>query len=57
MFYLHPWELDPGQPRVPGMSPARRFRHYNNLARTEERLERLVGEFSFTSARNLLAGR
>jgi polysaccharide deacetylase family protein (PEP-CTERM system associated) len=57
MFYLHPWELDPGQPRVPGMSPARRFRHYNNLARTEERLERLVSEFSFTSARNLLAGR
>jgi polysaccharide deacetylase family protein (PEP-CTERM system associated) len=57
MFYLHPWELDPGQPRVPGMSSARRFRHYNNLARTEERLERLVTEFSFTSARNLLAGR
>jgi polysaccharide deacetylase family protein (PEP-CTERM system associated) len=54
MFYLHPWELDPGQPRIPGMSWSTRFRHYNNLERTEERLERLLGDFSFTSARALL---
>ena len=57
MFYLHPWELDPDQPRVPGMSWSTRFRHYNNLERTEERLERLLGDFSFTSARVLLAER
>ena len=55
MFYLHPWELDPGQPRVPGMSWASRFRQYNNLEKTEERLRRLLSEFSFTSARRLLA--
>ena len=55
IFYLHPWEVDPGQPRVQGMSWSTRFRHYNNLERTEERLERLLGDFSFTSARSLLA--
>jgi hypothetical protein len=55
MFYLHPWELDPGQPRVEGMSWSKRFRHYNNLEKTEERLERLLGDFSFTSARKLIA--
>jgi polysaccharide deacetylase family protein (PEP-CTERM system associated) len=55
IFYLHPWELDPGQPRVQGMSWSTRFRHYNNLDRTEERLERLLGDFSFTSARSLIA--
>jgi len=55
IFYLHPWELDPGQPRMEGLSWSTRFRHYNNLDRTEERLDRLLGDFSFTSARNLLA--
>jgi polysaccharide deacetylase family protein (PEP-CTERM system associated) len=55
IFYLHPWEVDPMQPRVRGMSLSTRLRHYNNLARTEERLERLLGEFTFTSARKLLA--
>jgi len=55
IFYLHPWELDPGQPRVRGLSWSTRFRHYNNLERTEERLERLLGDFPFTSARKLIA--
>jgi polysaccharide deacetylase family protein (PEP-CTERM system associated) len=55
IFYLHPWEVDPMQPRVRGMSLSTRLRHYNNLAKTEERLERLLGEFAFTSARKLLA--
>lgn len=47
VIYLHPWEFDPGQPVV---TPARwksRFRHYVNLHKTERRLERLLGEFSF----------
>ena len=57
IFYLHPWELDPGQPRVRGLPWSTRFRHYNNLERTEERLERLLGDFSFTSARTLIADR
>jgi polysaccharide deacetylase family protein (PEP-CTERM system associated) len=55
IFYVHPWEADPGQPRVSGMPWSARFRHYNNLEATEERLERLLGDFSFTSARKLIA--
>lgn len=55
IFYLHPWETDPGQPRVEGMPWSKRFRHYNNLEKTEARLERLLGDFSFTSARKLIA--
>jgi len=55
MFYLHPWEVDPGQPRVRGLSWSKRFRHYNNLDKTEERLERLLADFSFTSAQKLIA--
>jgi polysaccharide deacetylase family protein (PEP-CTERM system associated) len=57
IFYLHPWEIDPEQPRVKRMTWSKRFRHYNNLARTEERLERLLNDFSFTSARNLITER
>ena len=45
IFYLHPWEIDPGQPRIPGVSLKTRFRHYVNLARTEERLRRLLRDF------------
>ncbi len=45
-FYLHPWELDPDQPRLnPGWSRA--FRHYVNLHRTESRLVRLLRDFAF----------
>jgi len=44
--YLHPWEVDPGQPRLnPGR--LRAFRHYLNLHRTEDRLVRLLGDFRF----------
>jgi polysaccharide deacetylase family protein (PEP-CTERM system associated) len=57
IFYVHPWEADPGQPRISGMPWSARFRHYNNLEATEERLERLLGDFSFTSARKLIAER
>ena len=53
IVYLHPWELDPGQPRLAGSWQAR-FRHYNNLARTVERLRRLCREFRFTTAREVL---
>jgi polysaccharide deacetylase family protein (PEP-CTERM system associated) len=57
MFYLHPWELDPDQPTVTGLPWSKRFRHYNNLDRTEDRLERLLAEVTFTSARRLIAER
>jgi len=54
IFYLHPWEVDPEQPRVE-LPALKRFRHYNNLDRTAERLERLLGDFQFTSIRRLFA--
>jgi polysaccharide deacetylase family protein (PEP-CTERM system associated) len=54
MFYLHPWEIDPEQPRVLGLSWSKRFRHYNNLDKTQERMERLLQDFSFTAARRLV---
>jgi polysaccharide deacetylase family protein (PEP-CTERM system associated) len=55
-FYLHPWEVDPGQPRVP-VGWFSRFRHYTNLDRCEARLERLLAEFAFGSMREVLEGR
>ena len=45
MFYFHPWELDPTQPRIPGISFKTRFRHYLNLERTLPRLRRLLADF------------
>ena len=55
IFYLHPWEIDPGQPRVPGLPLKSRFRHYNNLNRCEDRLERLLVKFDFTCVTDVLA--
>jgi polysaccharide deacetylase family protein (PEP-CTERM system associated) len=46
VFYLHPWELDPEQPRIP-IRHDYRFRHYVNLCKTEQRLNRLMGDFAF----------
>lgn len=46
IFYLHPWEIDPGQPRV-AASFLSTFRHYTNLAKAETRLTRLLGDFRF----------
>jgi polysaccharide deacetylase family protein (PEP-CTERM system associated) len=47
VVYLHPWEFDPEQPRVRGVSRLSRFRHYVNLDRTEGRLRHLLKEFDF----------
>ncbi len=44
--YIHPWELDPEQPRLPA-GRLKRFRHYVGLRRTERRLGRLLGDFRF----------
>jgi polysaccharide deacetylase family protein (PEP-CTERM system associated) len=46
VFYLHPWEIDPDQPRLPA-GRLGRFRHYRNLAETESRLRRLLTDFRF----------
>jgi polysaccharide deacetylase family protein (PEP-CTERM system associated) len=45
VFYLHPWELDPEQPRIAGTRFKTRFRHYVNLRRTEQRLRCLLADF------------
>lgn len=47
LFYTHPWEIDPQQPRVAGAGRLARFRHYNNLAKTLPRLERLLADFAW----------
>ena len=45
IFYFHPWEIDHGQPRIPGISLKTRFRHYVNIGRTEQRLDALLRDF------------
>ncbi len=52
-FYLHPWEIDPDQPRPEGMSARTRFRHYVNQRHTAARLERLLGDFAWGSMRDV----
>lgn len=47
MFYLHPWEIDPDQPRYNDASWFSRFRHYTNLDKCYGRLERLLNDFNF----------
>ena len=46
-FYFHPWEIDPGQPRIPGISAKTRFRHYVNIGRMEGKLDRLLSDFDW----------
>ena len=45
IFYFHPWEIDPGQPRIPGIDAKTRFRHYVNLDRNENKLRQLLQDF------------
>lgn len=45
IFYFHPWEIDPQQPRPQGLGMRTRFRHYLNLERTYNRLQRLLKDF------------
>jgi len=54
IFYMHPWEIDPGQPRVKGLSFRSRFRHYVNLNKTEVRFKKLLSDFQFSTIRELL---
>jgi polysaccharide deacetylase family protein (PEP-CTERM system associated) len=54
IFYLHPWEIDPAQPRIRA-GLVSRFRHYRNLDKTEPRLRRLLRDFRFSTVGRLLA--
>jgi hypothetical protein len=54
VFYLHPWEIDPAQPRLsaPGLA---RLRHYRNLDKTETRLRQLMADFRFGPVNQVLS--
>jgi polysaccharide deacetylase family protein (PEP-CTERM system associated) len=47
VIYLHPWEFDPEQPRIPDAPVLSRFRHYVNIEKTESRLRALLNQFKF----------
>ena len=53
IFYLHPWEIDPGQPKI-STSWFSRFRHYNNLDKCESRLQNLMTDFQFGTTWDVL---
>ena len=55
MFYFHPWEVDPGQPRIQGAPFKSRFRHYVNLSRMEAKLARLCADFRWGRADQVYA--
>ena len=54
IFYLHPWELDPGQPKILGAGLRSRFRHYLNIDRTENRFRNLLADFRFMPVQALV---
>ena len=47
IFYFHPWEIDVGQPRIPGIDRKTQFRHYVNIDRMEGRLQSLLADFEW----------
>jgi len=49
VFYFHPWEIDPNQPKQKGISLKTRFRHYLNLNKTEHRLSQLLDDFQWNT--------
>lgn len=53
IFYFHPWEIDPGQPRQEGLPFKTRFRHYLNLDRTEKRIRKLLRDFAWDRMDNI----
>ena len=56
IFYFHPWELDPGQPRPEGASLKTRFRHYVNLQRMEGRIKLLTRDFAWDRMDRIFLG-
>jgi polysaccharide deacetylase family protein (PEP-CTERM system associated) len=56
IFYTHPWEIDPGQPRVEAAPAMAKFRHYLNLSRTRGRIGRLVRDFAWDRVDRVFEG-
>ena len=57
IFYFHPWEIDPGQPRPEGASMKSRFRHYVNLDRMEGRIAQLTRDFKWDRMDRIFLGK
>jgi polysaccharide deacetylase family protein (PEP-CTERM system associated) len=57
VFYLHPWEIDPDQPRIRGLPRLYATRHYLGLQRCEARLTSLLADFRWTTILDLLERR
>lgn len=55
VLYLHPWEIDPGQPRMAGVGLVTRVRHYRNLGNVYGRLDALLADARFGTIADLLA--
>jgi len=53
IFYCHPWEIDPQQPRQTGLSLKTRFRHYLNLNKMEQRITHLLNDFAWDTMANV----
>lgn len=53
VFYFHPWEIDPGQPRFDGAGWRSNFRHYTNLKTMEQRIRRLLRDFAWDRMDNV----
>jgi polysaccharide deacetylase family protein (PEP-CTERM system associated) len=56
IFYFHPWEIDPGQPRVAHAPLKSRLRHYSRLSAMAGKLERLLGDFAWDRVDRIVAG-
>lgn len=56
VFYFHPWEIDPEQPRQRGIGVKTRFRHYVNLSRMCGRIERLLKDFRWGRMDHIFLG-
>ena len=54
VFYIHPWEIDPGQPRIRGIKRSYSFRHYVNLAKCKSRWESLLKSFRWTTIEEVI---
>ncbi len=54
VFYIHPWEIDPGQPRMTGLKRSHAFRHYNNLGRCDARFSAILSDFAWVPVDELL---
>lgn len=54
LFYIHPWEFDPEQPKVKNVKLNYRLRHYTNLDKTENKFKKLIRDFNFCPIREII---